>query len=74
MYNIYIPTVVTAPAYNRENILSELKRADATRVFLAIGCLEYGTDSNKSYIDILRSDIPYLSPYITNTILTVRIV
>ena len=59
MYNIYIPTVVTAPAYNRENILSELKRADATRVFLAIGCLEYGTDSNKSYIDILRSDIPY---------------
>ncbi len=59
MYNTYIPVRVVSPAYNRNNVLSELKRAGASRVFLAIGSLIYGSDKNDEALKILSDDIPF---------------
>ncbi len=59
MHNIIIPTVINAPSYNRENVLSELKRAGAMRVLLAIGAIQYGTDNINNDLEILKRDIPY---------------
>lgn len=59
MYNIIIPTVINSPSYNREKVLSEMKRAGAMRALLAIGHLNYDDDKSGRDLEILKSDIPY---------------
>ncbi len=59
MYNIYIPVKVGVPAYNRDNALAQLKKAGASRVYLSIGSIIYGSDKNDKALEILSNDIPF---------------
>ena len=59
MYDISVPVMVTAPTFNREAVLKDLKLVGAKRVLLAIPFLNHDASVMESYYDALRSAISF---------------
>ena len=59
MYDISVPIIVTAPTFNKEKTLDDIRLIGAKRVFLAIPFLSHNEAVMNSYYDALRNTIPF---------------
>ncbi|MCQ2414112.1 MAG: hypothetical protein MJ082_04890, partial [Clostridia bacterium] len=57
MYRIAVPVMLTSPTYDREAILRDLRRAGATRVFLAIPPFVPDEEKQNSIFECLSREI-----------------
>ena len=59
MYKISIPVVISTEQFKMEETLSELKRAGADRVMLAVGEIPFHRETRRVILDKLAKCVPY---------------